>query len=144
MVSFLIWKLISWQKEIWLHRGQICVVSQHSCNYTVDQTDSFIFNGFFPPLWCPWSCQDSQQQQFSLAAEQGDGDGWAALTITPRSLFSNLFLNGHIQSRQTQMDPGFRTLAIPWRWMVFVLGILLILLQTLPLVCFQMSANWKG
>lgn len=47
MVYFLIQKLIFGQKEICLHRGQICVVSQRGCNCTVDQTDSSVFSGFF-------------------------------------------------------------------------------------------------
>lgn len=80
MVSFLIWKLISGQKEIRLHRAKFVLSHSRGCNYTVDQTDSFVFGGFFP-LRCPGGCQGSHQRQFSLAAEQEDGDGWAGLAI---------------------------------------------------------------
>lgn len=113
---FLIWKLISGQKEIWLHRGQICVVSQRGCNYTVDQTDSFVFGPFFPSLMSP-RLPGEPAAQVSLAAEQEmamQGPGELSLVGLSTSQ------DGHVwvQPGRAPMDPGFGSLVTVWRQMV--------------------------
>lgn len=110
MVSFffLIWKLISGQKEIDLHRGQICVVSQHRCNYTVDQTDAFVFHGVSPPLLMSLKLPGSPAAAVFISREQGDVDGWSRLAIIPPSPSSNSSLGwtGAIQTNGWAQDSG--------------------------------------